>query len=58
MPTLFVDGVSGGQTSGIASFCGKLSGLYLIDDHIIGARIDQIIRLTADVDIMISQTVN
>ena len=48
IPCLVVDGVSIGQTGAIARFCGKLSGLYPINDRISCALIDQFIDFITD----------
>ena len=41
-PCLIVDGFPIAQTGGIARFCGKLSGLYPVNDDLIAAKIDQL----------------
>jgi glutathione S-transferase len=56
MPVLVVDGTSIAQTGGIARFCGKLSGLYPIEDHLKAAKIDQFIDLATDLNTMVSST--
>ena len=53
-PCLIVDGVPIAQTGGIARFCGKLSGLYPINDDLLAARIDQFLDLATDINILIS----
>ena len=56
MPVLVVDGTSIAQTGGIARFCGKLSGLYPMDDHLKAAQIDQFIDFATDLNTMVSST--
>ena len=56
MPVLVVDGTSIAQTGGIARFCGKLSGLYPIDDHLKAAQIDQFVNFATDLNTMASST--
>ena len=53
-PCLIVDGVPIAQTGGIARFCGKLSGLYPINDDLLAARIDQFLDLATDINFLIS----
>ena len=53
-PCLIVDGVPIAQTGGIARFCGKLSGLYPINDDFLAARIDQFLDLATDINFLIS----
>ena len=53
-PCLIVDGVPIAQTGGIARFCGKLSGLYPINDALLAARIDQFLDLATDINFLIS----
>ena len=48
IPCLVVDGVSIAQTGAIARFCGKLSGLYPVEDSISCALIDQFIDFVTD----------
>ena len=48
LPVLEVDGKIFAQTGAIARFCGKLSGLYPIDDHLKAAQIDQFVNFATD----------
>ena len=48
IPCLVVDGVPIAQTGAIARFCGKLSGLYPVEDSISCALIDQFIDFVTD----------
>lgn len=57
-PCLIVDGVPIAQTGGISRFCGKLSGLYPINDDITAARIDQFLDLATDINFLISSSGN
>ena len=54
LPCLQVDGVSIAQTGGIARFCGKISGLYPLNDNILSARVDQFIDFATDITVLIS----
>ena len=56
MPVLEVDGTSIAQTGSIARFCGKLSGLYPVNDHLKAAKIDQFIDFATDLNTMVSST--
>jgi len=53
-PCLIVDGIPIAQTGAIARFCGKLSGLYPINDDLLAARIDQFLDLATDINVLIS----
>jgi len=54
IPCLNVDGTSINQTGGISRFCGKLSGLYPIENAIDAALIDQIIDMATDLTVLLS----
>ena len=49
IPVLEVDGQVISQTAGIARFCGKLSGMYPKNDHMLAANIDQIIDVATEI---------
>ena len=53
-PCLIVDGVPIADTGGIGRFCGKLSGLYPINDDFLAARIDQFLDLGTDINFLVS----
>ena len=48
-PILQVNGKTLAQTGAIARFCGKLSGLYPINDDFAAAKVDEIIDLATDI---------
>ena len=48
-PCLVIDKQPIAQTGGIARFCGKLSGMYPRDDHVLAAQIDQVIDFATDI---------
>ena len=48
-PILQVDGKTIAQTGAIARFCGKLSGLYPIENNFYAAKVDEIIDLATDI---------
>ena len=54
IPCLNVDGTSINQTGGISRFCGKLSGLYPVENAIEAALIDQIIDMATDLTVLLS----
>ena len=54
IPVLVIDGVSLSQTGAISRFCGKLSGLYPIDDDLLAAKIDQVIDMATDITVLFS----
>tara|TARA_Y100000590_G_scaffold434825_1_gene553553 strand:- start:699 stop:1367 length:669 start_codon:yes stop_codon:yes gene_type:complete len=54
LPCLQVDGVSIAQTAGIARLCGKISGLYPLNDNILSAIVDQFIDFATDITVLIS----
>ena len=54
IPCLNVDGMSINQTGGISRFCGKLSGLYPVENAIDAALIDQIIDMATDLTVLLS----
>jgi glutathione S-transferase len=56
IPCLVADGVSISQTGGIARLCGKLAGLYPVDDHLKAGIIDQFLDFATDITVMISIT--
>ena len=49
-PILQVDGKTLAQTGAIARFCGKLSGLYPINDDFAAAKVDEVIDLATDIN--------
>ena len=49
LPCLVANGTSIVQTGAIARFCGKLSGLYPVNDIFAAAAIDQFIDLATDI---------
>jgi glutathione S-transferase len=49
LPILKVDGEIIAQTAGIARFCGKLAGLYPAEDHLAGAKIDQVLDAATEI---------
>ncbi len=49
VPVLKVDGKVIGQTGAIARFCGKLTGLYPTEDHLLAAEVDQVIDAATDI---------
>ena len=53
-PCLVIDKQPIAQTGGIARFCGKLSGMYPKDDHILAANIDQFIDFATDITGLVS----
>ena len=55
-PVLIIDGTSIAQTGGIARFCGKLSGLYTNNDHLLAAQVDQFMDMATDLTFLISTT--
>ena len=48
-PILLVDGEKLAQTAGIARFCGKLTGLYPLNDDFAAAKVDVLIDLATDI---------
>ena len=52
-PVLQVDGKTIAQTGAIARFCGKLSGLYPMDNDFHAAKVDEVIDLATDVTLKI-----
>ena len=56
VPVLVVDGVSIAQTGAIARFCGKLTGLYPLEDPLVAARVDQVIDAATDITNTIRST--
>ena len=54
LPVLEVDGKIFSQTGTIARFCGKLSGLYPINNDYEAALIDQIIEASQDINFMVT----
>ena len=54
IPVLVIDGISLSQTGAISRFCGKLSGLYPIDDDLMAAKIDQVIDMATDITVLFS----
>ena len=55
-PCLLVDGLPIAQTGAIARFCGKLSGLYPMNDGVLAARIDQFLDFATDITVLVSNT--
>ena len=53
IPCLNVDGQSINQTGGISRFCGKMSGLYPIENAVNAALIDQIIDMATDLTVLL-----
>ena len=56
LPCLVVENVSIAQSGGIARYCGKLSGLYPINDSIKAAQIDQYLDILTDITEIITNT--
>ena len=54
IPVLVVDNFSLSQTGAISRFCGKLSGVYPIDDDLMAAKIDQVIDMATDITVLFS----
>ena len=52
LPVLEVDGKIFSQTGAIARYCGKLSGLYPINNDYDAALIDQVIEASQDINFM------
>ena len=57
LPCLNVDGQSICQTGGIARFCGKLGGLYPREHLVDAARIDQVIDMATDINVLLEPSV-
>ena len=53
IPCLIVDEQSINQTGGISRFCGKMSGLYPIENAVDAALIDQIIDMATDLTVLL-----
>jgi glutathione S-transferase len=53
IPCLNVDGLSINQTGGISRFCGKMSGLYPIENAVDAALIDQVIDMATDLTVLL-----
>ena len=56
LPVLEVNGEIFAQTGAIARYCGKLSGLYPLNNDFNAARIDQIIEAAQDINFLVSNT--
>ena len=56
LPCLVVDNISIAQSAGIARYCGKLSGLYPVNNAIKAAQIDQFLDILTDITEIISST--
>jgi len=60
VPVMEVDGKIIAQTGAIARFCGKMSGMYPtgggIDDHLVCAKIDEVIDTCTDITNLIAGT--
>ena len=54
IPVLVVDNFSLSQTGAISRFCGKLSGLYPINNNLLAAKIDQVIDMATDITVLFS----
>ncbi|MDC0194917.1 glutathione S-transferase family protein [Alphaproteobacteria bacterium] len=54
LPVLEVDDKIVAQTGAIARYCGKLSGLYTLNDNFEAALIDQIIESAQDINYMVT----
>ena len=54
IPCLIVNGKSINQTGGISRLCGKLSGLYPIENEIESALIDQVIDMATDINVLLT----
>ena len=52
-PVLQVDGKTIAQTGAIARFCGKLSGLYPMENDFYAAKVDEVIDLATDITVKI-----
>ena len=57
LPILEVDGVQIAQSEAIASFCGKLSGLYPEGDPMSAARVDELLATANQVSYLVSPSV-
>jgi len=53
IPCLNVDGQSINQTGGISRFCGKISGLYPMENAVDAALIDQVIDMATDLTVLL-----
>ena len=53
IPCLNVDGKSINQTGGISRFCGRISGLYPIENAVNAALIDQILDMATDITVLL-----
>jgi len=49
LPILIVNGKTIAQTGAIARFCGKLSGLYPLENQFEAAKVDEVIDLATDI---------
>ena len=56
LPVLEVDGFRFGQTVAIARYCGKLSGLYPVDDDLQAARVDELLDTASQITGLLSET--
>ena len=56
LPVLEVDGVIIAQSAAIARYCGKLSGLYPMSDHVAAARVDELLDAANEVTLKVSPT--
>jgi glutathione S-transferase len=56
LPVLEVDGFRLGQTVAIARYCGKLSGLYPVDDDLHAARVDELLDTASQITGLLSET--
>jgi glutathione S-transferase len=56
LPVLEVDGVAIAQSAAIAVYCGKLAGLYPIDDALMAAKVDELLATANQISYLISPT--
>ena len=54
LPVLEIDGKIISQTCTIARFCGKLSGMYPLDDDFQAAKVDQILDAAQDINYIVT----
>ena len=54
IPVLIINNYSLTQTGAMSRYCGKLSGLYPINDELLAAKIDQIIDICTDMTVLFS----
>ena len=56
LPVLEVDGFMLAQTVAIARYCGKLDGLYPVNDDLLAARVDELLDTASQITILLSAT--